>query len=324
MGLITRSADLIYTLRFLHILTTPWEEMPAFKKGLIDKNGKNVRKPKDDDEKSVYTYFHRLVFNVKRLLGMVPLGKTRIASYAAALYLLKESGVNEDRIRQTMLTEGGIVQDELMLAEADESWQEFPLESGSLRIPRAQMPQVARTHRGALTQFLAGKGIRHHQVEIAAKALKPTQSEYSRAKVEQMRNNPDVEDRAILISSDCHVVDGHHQWIAKLHDDPDQPIRVLRFNASIRDLLPLVSSFPSAFCAESWFVKDGNLLAGEYELTMPAPSRATGELIAALGSKAVIVEDAKPIGDILGISIYEMIHVNTSQKILVSSSSITR
>ncbi len=324
MGLITRSADLIYTLRFLSILTTPWENMPAFKLGLIDKNGKYVRKPVTGDEKSAYTYFHRLVFNIKRLLGLIPLGKTRIASYAAALYLLKESGVNEDRIRQTMLTQTGIVDDQFMLAEADESWQEFPAESGSLRIPRSQMPQIARVHRGALTQYLVGKGIQHQQVEVPAKALKPTQSEYSRDKVEQMRKTDDIDDRAILISSDHHVVDGHHQWVAKLHDNPDQPIRVIKFGAMIRDLLPVVSSFPSAFCAESWFIKNGNLLAGEYELTMPAPAISTGEMVATLGSRAVVLEDSAPIGEIFGISIYEMTHVNTGQKILVSANSITR
>jgi hypothetical protein len=35
-------------------------------------------------------YFDRLVFNLKRLLEKVPFGKSQIASYAAALLLLRE------------------------------------------------------------------------------------------------------------------------------------------------------------------------------------------------------------------------------------------
>jgi hypothetical protein len=102
MGFVSRTADLYYTFRFLRLLTTPWEELEAFKHGIIDKDGNVLRKAstlKTDEEKSCYNMFHRLVFNIKRLLNKLPFGKTKIASYAAALLLLKE---------ETGMTEAGI------------------------------------------------------------------------------------------------------------------------------------------------------------------------------------------------------------------------
>jgi hypothetical protein len=68
----------------------PWEKTAAFKKGIVDKKGDKIKKPETSDEKSAYTIFHRLVFNIRRLLGKIPLGQSTIARYASALYLIKE------------------------------------------------------------------------------------------------------------------------------------------------------------------------------------------------------------------------------------------
>ena len=90
MGLLTRVSDTIYAFRFLRLLTTPWEKTGAYEVGLIDKAGKVLRKAETTEEKSKYNIFHRLVFNVKRMLNKLPLGQTTIASYLAAFYLIKE------------------------------------------------------------------------------------------------------------------------------------------------------------------------------------------------------------------------------------------
>ena len=104
MSIISRTADLYYTFRFLKILVTPWEKMDAFKHGIVDKEGNILKKAselKTSDEKSSYTMFHRLVFNIKKLLNKLPLGRTRIASYAAALYLIKEeTGMSEKGLQK--------------------------------------------------------------------------------------------------------------------------------------------------------------------------------------------------------------------------------
>lgn len=103
---ISRAADLYYTYRFLKTLITPWDEMDAFKEGIIDDEGKNLikaRKLTTNDQKDAYTTFHRLVFNIKRILEKIPFGKSRIASYAAALYLLREeTGMSEEAIMNAL------------------------------------------------------------------------------------------------------------------------------------------------------------------------------------------------------------------------------
>ncbi len=85
--------DNIYAFRFLWLLTRKWTDLPAYELGIIDVSGNPIKKYKDllkSDEKSAYTKFHRLVFSIKRLLEKAPFGKSRLANYAAALYLIKE------------------------------------------------------------------------------------------------------------------------------------------------------------------------------------------------------------------------------------------
>lgn len=106
MGILSRAADLGYAFRFLKLLTTKWEKLPAYELGIIDKRGRNIKKAKElttPEEKSAYTIFHRLVFNVKRLIQLVPGGKSTLGSYAAALFLIKEhTGMSEKKIAQML------------------------------------------------------------------------------------------------------------------------------------------------------------------------------------------------------------------------------
>ena len=98
-----RGPDFFYALRFLRLLTTKWNRTDAFKKGIVDKNGKKLKSPETPEEKSAYTIFHRLVFNIKRMINKVPLGKTTIASYLAALFLIKEhSGITEEELKKVI------------------------------------------------------------------------------------------------------------------------------------------------------------------------------------------------------------------------------
>jgi len=86
--------------QFIKILTTPWEETEAFKNGVIDATGKQLKKTgelKTQEQKNSFTIFHKIIFNLKRILSKFPGGKSRIASYAAAMALLKE---NNDNLRE--------------------------------------------------------------------------------------------------------------------------------------------------------------------------------------------------------------------------------
>jgi hypothetical protein len=135
---------------------------------------------------------------------------------------------------------------ELTGDKIDKQWTRFADDSGSLNIPRADMPQIKAEHRGAMTQFLNARGIAHTQEEVPASSLKPTQEEFSPTKVKKALGF-EGGDRSILISSDNHVLDGHHQWLAKV--DGDQPVKVIRLDAPIKQLLDDVREFPSATTA---------------------------------------------------------------------------
>lgn len=125
----------------------------------------------------------------------------------------------------------------------EDDWHDFPAESGHRGIAREDMPQIRAEHRGALTQFLLARGIPHEQDEIAAEDLKPTQARWSRTKVAKAANREGGE-RSILVSSDGHVLDGHHQWLAALAKE--EPVRVIRFAAPLNQLLEEAKQFPSA------------------------------------------------------------------------------
>lgn len=134
MGIIKRAGDLVYTFRFLTLLTTPFDKTKAFEAGIIDADGKRLKdfntNTMEDREayKNFYTPFHRLVFNVKRLMAKAPGGSSRLASYAAALYLIKENySVSEKKILKG-LSDIGIDSTDLLAEE--NQW--FVLENNQL------------------------------------------------------------------------------------------------------------------------------------------------------------------------------------------------
>ena len=91
----SRAIDLLITYRVIKMLVTPFEKTDAYKYGIIDKNGKVLRKNKTltiAKEKDSYTILHRFVFNLKRIINFIPGGKSKLGTYAAALGLLLKEG----------------------------------------------------------------------------------------------------------------------------------------------------------------------------------------------------------------------------------------
>ena len=95
-----RAVDLFVTYRFIKLLTTPFEKTDAYKFGIIDKEGNRIREPNStrvkvelttSQLKNSYTILHKLVFNIKKIFSKLPLLKTKIGTYAAALFLLKDT-----------------------------------------------------------------------------------------------------------------------------------------------------------------------------------------------------------------------------------------
>ena len=102
-----RAIDLFVAYRFLRILTTVWKKQDAFKQGIIDDKGKLLRKSntlKTEAEKASFTLLHRFVFNLKRILNKIPGVRTKIGTYATALYLLKQHFASEVEEEDTIET----------------------------------------------------------------------------------------------------------------------------------------------------------------------------------------------------------------------------
>jgi len=152
----------------------------------------------------------------------------------------------------------------------NKEWTAFDKESGTLGIPRAEMPQIKSEARGALVNFLKARGIEAKAGMINPSKLKPTQAEFSPAKVQKARDFTGSE-RPILISSDNHVVDGHHQWVASL-DDTSTPMPVIRLNAPIDRVLAEVKEFPSSEQAAGAAVKGEAKPAAKVQAAAPALS----------------------------------------------------
>ena len=99
-----RAIDLFVTYRFIKLLVTPFDKTEAFKLGIIDAKGNRVMPPpkngvrqtkpeplRTTEEKNAYTILHKLVFNIKKIFDKVPGLRTRLGTYAAALFLLKDT-----------------------------------------------------------------------------------------------------------------------------------------------------------------------------------------------------------------------------------------
>ena len=105
----SRGIDFLITYRVVKMLITPFNKTQAFKRGIIDEDGKVLRKFKTvkGGDRKHYTMLHRFVFNLKRILKKVGLG-SRLGSFGVALALLvKEDKTmlqHKDLIESTVIT----------------------------------------------------------------------------------------------------------------------------------------------------------------------------------------------------------------------------
>ena len=103
--------DLFLVYSFIKRLVTPFEKWEAYKEGIIDEKGNLLIKRKDfvkNSQKAAFGIFDQMILNLKKLLGKLPGGQTKLASYASALWLIRE----QQRIEATnYLTEESVEED---------------------------------------------------------------------------------------------------------------------------------------------------------------------------------------------------------------------
>lgn len=89
----SRFVDSVIAYRILRLLVTPFEETDAYKLGIIDAKGKELKRMSQLNnvrERDAYTILHRMVYRLKRIVEKVPIENKKLTSFAAALALVKE------------------------------------------------------------------------------------------------------------------------------------------------------------------------------------------------------------------------------------------
>jgi hypothetical protein len=183
-GVVGGALNLYFIYKFLRILTTPWESTDAFKFGIVDKKGKILkkhRKLKTDEEKDSYTMMHRLVWKLKRLMEKIPFGKSRLASYAAALWLIKEeknfNGTDEE-LQESFLSflETDWKNEALILKEnyeGDMDKKTYSKLKEGIDIKKASMKDVIKDFQSSdAPQFKGKSDKKKKEMAIAAKLSK--------------------------------------------------------------------------------------------------------------------------------------------------------
>lgn len=92
MNLSPRYIDSTIAMRILDMLVTPIKETDAYKLGIIDEKGKELRKLNqlhNNEERDAYTLLYRLIYRIKKIIQKTSDSK-RLVNYAAALSLVKE------------------------------------------------------------------------------------------------------------------------------------------------------------------------------------------------------------------------------------------
>lgn len=90
--MINKAVDLFLVYQFIRRLALPFTQWKAYKTGVIDEKGNIiVDKPDRTTEQSEsFGKFDLMIMKLKKLLAKVPGGSSKIASYMAALWLIKE------------------------------------------------------------------------------------------------------------------------------------------------------------------------------------------------------------------------------------------
>ena len=89
-----RFVDSIIAYRILRMLVTPFTETDAYRLGIIDKNGKELKSMSQlnsVDERDAYSILHRMIFRIKKIINKVPIENKKLLNFAAALSLIKEN-----------------------------------------------------------------------------------------------------------------------------------------------------------------------------------------------------------------------------------------
>lgn len=105
--------DLFLLYSFIKRLSSPFDKWKAYSTGVIDKDGNILVSPNDrtKEQKDSFGRFDLLILKLKRLLEKIPGGKSKIGTYSAALWLIKEHNMS---YKETELIDEATIEKELV------------------------------------------------------------------------------------------------------------------------------------------------------------------------------------------------------------------
>jgi hypothetical protein len=158
-----KAVDSIIAYRILKLLVTPFNKTDAFKLGIIDEKGNELKKIRDlhtTEDRDAYTLLHRLVFRLKKIIEKVPVDNKKFLSLAAAYALIREQyDLNKEPIDlevkyinkiEENLSEELILVEDFMSESRRLTFRQFVLEDGE------GAPAAAPANNAAATPGIAG------------------------------------------------------------------------------------------------------------------------------------------------------------------------
>jgi hypothetical protein len=155
--------DLFLVYSFIRRLVTPFDQWEAYKLGIIDKDGTILIKRKDyvrKAQRDAFGIFDKLILNIKKLLAKLPGGGTRLGTYAAALWLVKEEARMEEA---GMLNESSDLDDSelVYLLQAFEEEYSILFEKAIEEEPTMSVGSGAIAGLGVGDQGEPGRSVKH-------------------------------------------------------------------------------------------------------------------------------------------------------------------
>lgn len=130
-----------------------------------------------------------------------------------------------------------------------------------LNIARSELPQVNPKHFDRFLNILGSEGVKIKHRKYKASELKPSQGDFDLKKIKAFI---DSSTNPIIISSDLHVLDGHHRWASSLSKGKDTEIQVMEIGLPILDLIKRCKDFNSNEINETYKVSRIKSLVEDY------------------------------------------------------------
>lgn len=134
--------DLWLTYQFIRRLATPFKDWEAYKLGIIDERGNVLKKRRDltrVEERKAFGIYDVMILNIKKLIEKAPGGQTKLASYLAALFLIREWNHFSDN---TMLTENVSEDDIYESIESFSRYLDYTLNEGYVKTKNEEVPTM--------------------------------------------------------------------------------------------------------------------------------------------------------------------------------------